>query len=190
MLLKPPVAAVVEDPAVVERAVLGCRSAEAQARTVKHLGNEIGDQNMSCKSSPAPSAILRISSKNRSGTYFRCWETFSAITRLGSRILNPPTSMLASFALTSNRNQDVLADVVAEQGPLLITHFIGFPLDVEDPVSVDLLEEPLPASRDDPGLGVGGPERPVATIKIITRERIIVRGIGRSPPRFVAMTEV
>ena len=46
VLLEPPVAAVIEDPAVVERPVLGRRAAERETRTVEQLGDEVGDDDV------------------------------------------------------------------------------------------------------------------------------------------------
>ena len=46
VVLEPPVAAVVEDPAVVERPVLRRRAAEREPRAVEQLGDEVGDDDV------------------------------------------------------------------------------------------------------------------------------------------------
>ena len=76
--------------------------------------------------------------------------------RLGlSRLDRRPTSTFSSLAFTSNRKRTLLADVVLEQGPLLVAHLVGRPLDVEDPVAVHLFQEPRAAAGDGLGLGAG-----------------------------------
>ncbi len=46
VILEPPVASVVEDPAVVEGAVLGGRAAERETGAVEELGDEVGDHDV------------------------------------------------------------------------------------------------------------------------------------------------
>ncbi len=52
---------------------------------------------------------------------------------------------------------DVFADVVAEQGPLLISHFIRLSLDVKDAVAVHLFKEARAATGE--GLGLAPKRR-------------------------------
>ena len=85
-----------------------------------------------------------------------------AIDPLGIEQLDAADLDLQLLGLDVEQEADVLADVVAEQGPLLVAHLVGRPLDVEHPVAVDLFEEPRAAAGDGLRLGLGrdGPERP------------------------------
>ena len=116
---------------------------------------------MSSASSPAgPSASTHLVEEAARGCIYGCWETIPRITRLGSRILNPPTSMWPFFALTSNRNRTFSRMSSRSRGPLLVADLVGFSLDMEDSISVNLLQKTGTTAGDCLGFGARGRERP------------------------------
>ena len=133
---------------------------------------------MSCTFIPAPSAIPFHLLEEPLGDVLPLRGGDAADRPLGVEQVEARDLDLHLLALHVEQEADDLADVLVEQGALLIAHLVGRPLDVEDPVAVDLFQEPR-AARAMVFVSAREGAEPSTTSRTIARHRVGRRGMVR-----------
>ena len=145
MLLQPPVAAVIENAPVVERSILGSRAAECESRAVKKLRNEIGDNDILDVQTGSIGDTAHLV-EEALGDELALLRHNSANHTLGIEQLYPTQLDLHILRFDFKEEADIFADVVTQQGSLLIAHLIRFSFEMEDPITVDFFKKPRAAA--------------------------------------------
>ena len=127
-----------------------------ETRTVEQLGDEVGDDHVLNVNSGAVGNTAHLVEEPL-GDVFALLGDDALDHPLGIEQLDSPDLERDLLGLDLEEEADVLADVVAEQGPLLVAHLVRLALDVEHAVAVDFLQEAGPAAGD--GLGLGSRRR-------------------------------
>ena len=138
---------------MVQGSVLGRRAADRKARAVKQLGNEIGDDD-----------VFNVDSRAVGDSAHLFKESLGdVLALLGNDPLDhaPGIEQLHTLdfdadvlGLHLEEETDVFADVVTQEGTLLVAHLVGFALDVQYAVAVDLVQKSGAAARERLGLGL------------------------------------
>ncbi len=155
MVLQAPVAAVIKNPAVVQRAVLCGGAAECETGTMKQLGNEIGDDDVLNVNAGAVGNTAHLIEESF-GDVFALLRDDALDDTLGVEQLDALDLDSDLLGLHLEQKADVLANVITEQGALLVAHFIRMARDVQHPVAVSFFEEAGPASGEGLAFGVRG----------------------------------